>query len=190
MRVEKHKQVDPYRDTVEDVVQLNRRQVLALTGLGAAAAGIGASIVGVSWWNRTPGAEYIHIDQDEATFLRAFAGAAWPSTDSIPHGGSELNLDHFFDETLGHLGEEPRNQIRLLLHAIESATLTTHLNFFSALPQQERQILVQDWLDHLIPEVRHATQALCILTGSGYSTHPDVAPFFEAMHGCGYGRTR
>jgi hypothetical protein len=169
-------------------LRLNRRQVLALTSLGAAAAGIGAAAVGLSWWNRTQSDGFQVIEESEAQFIRAFAGATWPSTRSIPHGGADLQLDHFFDESLLYLGSEPRNLIRLLIHALESSTLPSHLGFFSGLQLETRQEIVQGWMSHMLPEIRQAAQSLCILTGTGYSTHPDVSPFFEAMHGCVYGR--
>ena len=169
-------------------MDITRRQVLALTSLGVAAIGVGTALVGVSWWNRSPGTGYIHIDEDEALFIRAFSGATWPATHAVPQDGGELQLDHFFDESLRHLDDQPRTLIRLLLHAMESSTLPTHLAFFSSLSTQERQAVVQGWLVHLLPEIRQAAQTLCILTGSGYSTHPSVSPFFEAMHGCVYGR--
>ncbi len=66
------------------VLELNRRQVLALTGMSAAAAGIGAGLVGLSWWNRGADTGFLYLDESEAQFIRTFAGAAWPATESIP----------------------------------------------------------------------------------------------------------
>ena len=157
-------------------------------GMSTAAAGVGAGLVGVSWWNRKADDSFLFLDKAEAQFVRALSGAAWPATRSIPFSGEQLNLDHFFDESLTSLEEEPRTLIRFLLHTLESSTLPTRMGFFSGLELQERQDVLQGWLAHLLPEIRQAAQSLCILTGTGFTTHPDVSPFFQAMHGCVYGR--
>lgn len=157
-------------------------------GMGTVAAGLGAGLVGVSWWDRSADGSFLYIDDAEAKFIRAFSGAAWPATASIPFSGAQLNLDHFFDASLFSMEEEPRKLIRFLLHTLESSTLPTRMSFYSHLDLKARQDVLQGWLDHLLPEVRQAAQSLCILTGTGYTTHPEVSPFFKAMHGCVYGR--
>jgi hypothetical protein len=169
-------------------VKLTRRRVLVA---GATAVAAGAAAVGgvaVRWWDRPAGEGYRFLATEEAAFLRALAGAAFPPGDVVAVDGGEAGLDHFVDELLMALPETPRALVRTLFHALDAWPLPGRLSSFSALPRAERTRVLEAWLGHDVAAVRSAAQGTVFLVGMGYTSHPDVAPLLARWHGCGYGR--
>lgn len=167
---------------------ITRRHLLALSAALAASAVAGTAVTAVSWWDRPPGVGYQRLSPGEAAFVRALGAAGWPATRLVPVDGGTIGLDHFLDETLVHLPEHTANLLKMLLHVLDEWPLPRRHSTFSALAPHERTEVLDGWLHHFRFEVRNAAASLLILIGTGWTTHPDVAPFFARWHGCGYGR--
>lgn len=159
-----------------------------MTALTTGAAAATAGVVGARWWDRPAGSGFAHLSDEEGVFIRAFAGAVYPATTLIPHDGSDLDLDHYLDEALGAMVDTQRNLIKVLLHALDSWPLPRRLDSFADLDRESQQQVVEHWTSHFRGEIRQAATSLILLVGMGYTTHPNVAPFFSALHRCGYSR--
>lgn len=168
---------------------LSRRAVLALGSLSAVAvAGGGAALVGGAWWDPPAAEGYEFLSPEEAAFIRALAGAAYPATPQIPHSGDALDIDRFFDTALRNLPAGQRKLARLGLHALDAWTLASHGAAFHALEWARQVEVVDAWREHSRSELRNAASSLLLVAGMGFCTHPKVSPFFQAWHKCGYGR--
>lgn len=166
---------------------ITRRQLLALGAAVAAVPVLGAGGALWSWWDQPAEDPHTHLSADEAAFLVALGEAAWPATTTIPLGGGEARLDRFMDAVLGGMPADLRQQLRLLLHALDHAALPSQLGTFQGLEAPQRQLVLRSWLDSELMELRQAASSVVILLGMGYTTHPEVAPWFATMYGCGYG---
>lgn len=172
-------------------MQLTRRHFL---GLAAAATGAGALALGAAgvtlstWWDQPVAAGFRHMSADEAAFVRALAAAAFPSTPQVPFDAETAELDHFVDASMDSLAPEIRKALRMLLHGLDAFTLPTHGAHLSALPLAARQDVLMGWLRADNAELRGVGNMLTLILGMGYTTHPTVAPYFRAMHGCAFGR--
>jgi hypothetical protein len=172
-------------------MKITRRHVLAASALAAGAGAVGATVIGgtaASWWKRPAAEGYKVLSEEEGAFLRAFADTAYPATTAIPHAGGTLDLDRYVDANLSHMAETQRNLVKVLLHALDSWPMPARRQGFVALDAPQRAEVLHHWLTHFRGEVRQAATSLVLLVGMGYTTHPDVAPFFAALHQCGYAR--
>lgn len=169
-------------------MKITRRHVFAMTALTTGAAAATAGVVGARWWDRPAGDGYTHLSAEEGEFIRAFAGAVYPATSAIPHDGSDLELDHYLDDALGAMVPTQRNLIKVLLHALDTWPMPTRLEAFADLDRVAQQEVVTHWTTHFRGEIRQAATSLVLLVGMGFTTHPSVAPFFSALHRCGYNR--
>lgn len=167
---------------------LTRRQLLVLAAAPPLLAAVGVGAVGLSWWLQDPGADFRYLTELEATVLRGLAGAAWPPTPACPVDGATCGLDRYLDENLAPLGQLQREGIRLLLHAVNELTLATHGGRFIDLDRAVQSQAVASWLDSEVLEVRSAVQSIVVLTGMGYTSHPDASGAFGSLYRCGYGR--
>ena len=70
-----------------------------LAGTTAAAALVAGGLA-TQWWDQSPEAPFSVLNKDEARFLRAWAGTAYPATPAIPLKSTHAGLDRFFDEML------------------------------------------------------------------------------------------
>ena len=163
-------------------MRITRRHVLALTAALAAAGAVGVTAVGLSWWDQPPGADYRLLSAEEAALLRAYAEALYPAGGEPDLSGGEANLDRFVDEVLSHMPPFQAKGTKLLCHAVEALG-----GGFTARPLHERQVLVLEWLQHPVAEVRSVAQSMVLLLGMGYTTHPAAVGFFSDMWRCGYG---
>jgi len=169
-------------------MRVTRRHLLALAaGTTAAAAVTGGAIV-ASWWDAPADAPYSILTADEASFLRAWSGAAFPATDTLTLAGEDAGLDRFFDEMLSHTPSEATTLLRLLINALNGATVIGHGASFTALTPAGRSEVFESWTHSEVAHFRSATQSLVLLLGMGWSTHPEVAPHMRLLHSCGYGR--
>ena len=148
---------------------------------------IGTGGLYIRWWDQEPSDPYARLSDEEVRIVRAFASAAFPSTQAIALDGYDADLDRFFDTMLMHVPTPTAKLLKLLLHGLDSATVLTHGATFSTLEKSEKMQALEGWLQHDLAEVRNATQSLVLLLGMGWSTHPKVAPFMQRMHNCGYG---
>jgi hypothetical protein len=168
-------------------MHISRRQLLAISAAAAAVGVIGVGGLGVRWWDQPPSSPLQRLSDEEASIIRAIAGAAFPATDSIPLDGAEADLDRFFDQLLQHIPETPQKLLKLLLHGLDGSTVLTNGASFTALTRADRARVFQGWVHHDLAEARNAIQSLVLLIGMGWSIHPAVAPTMEQYHSCGYG---
>lgn len=179
----------PRRETgYEPGVNITRRHALAAAALSAGAAATTVAATGLRWWDQPAGEGYKCLSDDEAAFIRALAAAAWPATEAIPHSGGDLDLDRYLDDSLSVMSETSRTLLKMLFNMLDTWPMPRHMSSFAALVPAERAEVLEHWLGHFRAEVRQAAQSLVLMIGMGYTTHPKVAPFFQNLHSCGYGR--
>ena len=70
------------------------------------------------------------------------------------------------------MSTENRTLLKLLLEAIDRATLPTHATYFTNLSLSDRQDCIQQWLQNPSHLIRGAIQSLIVLLGMGYTAHP------------------
>lgn len=169
-------------------MRLSRRQLLVLAAAPPLLAVAGAGIVATSWWGQPAGEGFRFLSEAEAGILRALTGAAWPPTPACPLDGATCGLDHYLDAHLATLGDLQRDGIRVLLHALDALPLPSHGARLVALARPDQAEVVHGWLSSDLMELRSAVLSVVILTGMGYTSHPDAAATFGALYGCGYGR--
>lgn len=169
-------------------MRVTRRHLLALAAGTTAAAAVTGGAVVASWWDAPADAPFATLTTDEAAFLRAWSGAAFPATQALPLAGEAAGLDRFFDELLHHTPTDAAKLLRLLINALNSATVVSHGSTFTSLSSTQRSAVFEDWTHSGTAHFRSATQSLVLLLGMGWSTHPDIAPHMRLLHSCGYGR--
>ena len=158
-------------------------------GLGAATSALGyVGWVSASWWNATAGDSYRFLSVDEAAFLRALSACAFPAGEHAPLGGGTADLDHFLDDLLVSLPLDTRNQLRWLLNGLNQGVTPLSPSKFTDLEHPEKEAAFAGWMHHDLTEIRSAVQALVVLLGMGYTTHPQVAGIIAPWTGCGYAR--
>ena len=166
---------------------LTRRQLITIGAIAGISSGVGITVIGISWWNTPADAPYQNMNHDEALILSIIAGAAFPAGRVISLDGSMLNLDRFFDQMLSDMPELQSKLLKLLLNALNSAPYLDFKNTLSAQSPTEQKEQLQRWLNHPNHLFRNAVTSLVILIGMGYTSHPEVSPYFNQMHRCGYG---
>ena len=169
-------------------MKITRRHLLALSAGTAAAGAIGAGGLAISWWDRPADAPFKRLSNEEAAFVRAWAGAAFPATATTPINGAQANIDHFFDEMLSAMPADTAKLLRLLINGLNDLTLATDGSHFSDLHGADQSRIFDGWIHSDVSAFRSATQSLVLLLGMGWSTHPTVAPTMQKLHSCGYGR--
>ena len=169
-------------------MQISRRHLLALSAGTAAIGAIGTGGVVFSWWDQPADDPYLSLSMEEGAFVRAWAGVAFPATETIPLEGSSAHLDRFFDQMLQSVPGDTENLLKLLLNGLNAMPKLTHSAPFQDLPFPDQQQLFASWSRSDVSAFRSAIQSLTMLLGMGWSTHPEVAPFMQKFHSCGYGR--
>jgi hypothetical protein len=169
-------------------MQISRRHLLALSAGTAAVGALGASGLVIQWWDQPATAPYKCLSDGEATFVRAWAGVAFPATEPTPMSGDQARLDRFFDQMLQFAPPDATKLLKLLLNGLDAASVPTHGTNFVSLDEAGRLDRFEAWTHSDLSLLRSATQGLVLLIGMGWSTHPDVAPVMEKMHSCGFGR--
>ena len=168
-------------------MKITRRHLLALSAAASAVGAIGVGGLALQWWNQPPDAPYEVLSTEEASFIRAWGACAYPSTPAIPLTADEARLDRFFDAFSKVMPADASRLLRLLLHALNSATLPTHGHQFIDLDMETRMTIFESWTHAELSEFRSATQSLVLILGMGWSIHPAVAPTMQKLHSCGYG---
>lgn len=168
-------------------MKITRRHLIALGSATAAAGLIGVGSEVADWWNQPPGAAFVVLSDEEADFIRALAGAAYPRTPEIDLDGQDASLDRFFDSVISHMPDTTGSLLRMLLHGLDVGTLLTHGDRFSRLDWADRTSVLRGWIEHDLAELRNAGQSLVLLLGMGWTTHPRVVPRMKLLHSCGYG---
>jgi hypothetical protein len=169
-------------------MQISRRHLLALSAGTAAVGAMGATGLLVEWWDQPPTAPYKCLSDGEATFVRAWAGVAFPATKSTPMSGGQAGLDRFFDQVLHFAPPDAAKLLKLLLNGLDAACVPSHGTSFVSLDDAGRLDRFEAWTHSDLSLLRSATQGLVLLIGLGWSIHPDVAPVMKKMHSCGFGQ--
>ncbi len=168
-------------------MQVTRRQIVALSLAGGAAAMVGSGLLARSWWDRPPGLGYRVLDATEGAIVQALAGAAFPSGGEVDVAGSAMGLDHFFDEMLAHMETTAATELRLLLRILDAGPLWARSSTFRSLDGASQRATLAEWLDDDLLEVRSASMGVLVLLGSGWALHPQVSAVFARWHQCGFG---
>jgi len=168
-------------------MRITRRHLLALGAATAVVGTVGAGGLAIRWWDQPAEAPFKVLSTEEASIIRAIAGAAYPATTTIEIAGENAGLDRFFDALLEHVPDGPATLLKLLLHGLDGGTVLSHGSTFTHLAADERTDALQGWTQHDLAELRNASQSLLLLLGMGWSIHPEVAPTMQRYHNCGYG---
>ena len=168
-------------------MSLTRRQLLKWTATLSLAGTVASTVEVYSWWNTPPDAPFENLNLLEAEVVRSVAGAAFPSGDTIGLDGGDANMDRFFDTLLSAMTSENRVLLKLLLEAVDRATVPTHASHFINLSIVERQRCVEGWLLHDNALFRGAIQSLIVLLGMGYTAHPTASTHLRRYFRCGFG---
>lgn len=165
-----------------------RRRLLAAAAavplLGATAAGV--EVYG--WWDRPPGAGHLALSDAEHAFAAALAEAYLPPGGDPPLSGRDAHLADYLDSVIAHLLPGTRTELKLLLHALDDATLPTDLSRFRNLPLERRTEVLDGWLNGDLSLLRSAVQGVLVFLAEAYTTHPDVVSRFSSIYRCGFGR--
>lgn len=166
---------------------ITRRQLLQWTAALGLAGSVATGISISNWWETDPDAPYINLNLLEANVVNAVSGAAFPTGPTIELDGEKAGLDRFFDGVLSSMSTENRKLLKLLLEAVDRATLPTHATYFTNLPLGDRQRCVEQWLDSPSHLIRGAIQSLIVLLGMGYTAHPVASEHLSRYFRCGFG---
>ena len=166
---------------------ITRRQLLQWTTVLSLASAVAVGINVSTWWNTDPEAPYVNLNLLEANVINAVSGAAFPTGSTINLNGEQAGLDRFFDELLSSMPSENRTLLKLLLEAIDRATIPTHAVHFTALTLENRQRCLQQWLHNPSHLIRGAVQSLIVLLGMGYTSHPIASEHLSQYFRCGFG---
>ena len=167
---------------------INRRTLLQWGSIITIAIGTATSIEVYSWWDTDPETPFQTLNQQEASVVRAVAGAAFPTGESIQLDGMDANLDYFFDELLLAMSNENRTLLKLLLETIDHITFPTESKYFSEMTIVNQQQYLHTWLNHDNHLVRGAMQSLIVLLGMGYTAHPTASGSLSKLFRCGFGQ--
>ena len=165
--------------------KLTRKKFLQWSSVLTLAVGTAASIEVHSWWDTDPETPFQTLNQQEASVVRAVAGAAFPTGETIQLDGSDANLDRFFDELLMAMTSENRTLLKLLLEAIDHITLPTEASHFSILDTSVQQEYLHTWLNHNNHLIRGAFTLLVLEWGHA---HPTASVPLSKLFRCGFGQ--
>ena len=140
-----------------------------------------------TWLNSSASEPFQHLNQTEANVVNAIGGAAFPSGDILELSGDDAALDRFFDTVLHTMTNQNRTLLKLLLETIEHYTVLSHGSYFSNLDTQERQRLIELWLEDDHHLFRGAIQSIIVLLGMGYTAHPIASEHLSQYFRCGFG---
>ncbi|MCB9682778.1 MAG: gluconate 2-dehydrogenase subunit 3 family protein [Alphaproteobacteria bacterium] len=168
---------------------ITRRMLLAATG----AIGLGAVVAGTvtyrRWWDRPPGGGHKALSPEEYDVVQAMAEAWMPASDGEPDiSGAEADCGAFVDEVVARMPADQRKLFKLMLHIIDDTTQAIEFAPYRTLSLERRAGHLAVWLKSPIFYHRQGVQAVMALIALGYTSHPDVAPYFAQWFRCGYGR--
>ena len=169
-------------------MELSRRHVLAAMAAVPVVGALGATGVAWTWWDRPAGQGLRALSDDEYSIVQALAEAWMPRGGEPELSGADADLGAFFDDLIGGMESNSATELKMLLHILDNLARPTHVRPFRSLPLAARTTLVQEWMDSPVELVRLAITAVIVLLSMGWTTHPDVVPFFSPYFRCGYGR--
>jgi hypothetical protein len=168
-------------------LNVTRRHVTAaLAALPVLGALSGGGLY-LRWWDRPHGDALLALSDDEYALVQALA-EAWMPPGGVPAlSGADADLGRFVDDLVSRMPHPEKELLKVLLQALDDATLPTHLSSFTALPLDERTAVLKGWLNSDIAEERNAVRTVLILIGEGWVMHPDVSAVLADEFACGYG---
>ena len=166
---------------------LSRRNFLIYSSIAAASASIAAGLHVYQWWDTPAEAPYIHLNKREAQIIQCLAKAAFPSGSTSDLDGEQAQLDRFFDRFLDQLQHQNRTLLKMLIQATDRITFPSHRSYFTDIPTQEQQKIIEGLLGSDQHLIRAAYLSLIAILGMGYSTHPQISEMLSELHRCGYG---
>ncbi|MCB9699355.1 MAG: hypothetical protein H6738_21415 [Alphaproteobacteria bacterium] len=169
-------------------MKITRRHVLAVLAGVPVAGGLGVGSLAWRWWDR-PAAEGLkRLSVDEHDFAQAL-GEAWMPRGGTPElSAADARVGVFLDEVVDGMEPDMGLQIKVLLQALDDLTVPTHLSAFRHLPLEARTEVLGGWLNSDLWPLRNGVQALLILLGTGFTTHPDMVEHLRDYFPCGFGR--
>ncbi len=167
---------------------VTRRQVLAAVAGVSVAGALGGGAAAWTWWRRPPGAGLHHLSTEEHDFVQALAEAYFPPGGVPRISGAEAELGAYMDDMVAAAAPALQTQLRLLLSAVDGASLPTHFRWFRQLDLATRVEVLQGWLNHDTALFRDGVTAIVALISLGYTSHPEVAATLQPLYRCGYGR--
>lgn len=168
--------------------RVTRRQVLAVSGLVAAAGAVGGGLRVLSWWDREAGEGYEILSADEAEIVDAVAEAIFPPGGTPALSGKDAGIAGWFDTVLAHTPQPTPNLIRTLMHALDDSARVSRGRGFARLPLEVRTARLQGWLTHSNHNVRGAFGSLALFVSMGYCGHPEVKAACGWIWPCGFER--
>jgi hypothetical protein len=169
--------------------KVTRRMVLAAMGASAAAAALAAGYKANQWWNVPPGAGHKALSPLEYDVAQAMAEAWMPAADGPPSlSGAQADCGAFLDEVVSRMPDDKRKLIKLLLNVLDETPWPVEFRRFTQLDLPTRAKHLSLWLESPVFYHRQGVAAVMALISMGYTTHPEVAPFFARFYQCGYGR--
>ena len=125
--------------------RVSRRQVLAISGLVAAAGAGGVALRVVSWWDVPADAPYACLSEREARLADSLAEALFPAGGRPALSGADAGLARFLDDVLDATPAPTAELLRLFLHALDDFTRLSHFAGYVELPLAERSALLEGW---------------------------------------------
>ena len=167
--------------------RVSRRQVLAISGLVAAAGAGGVALRVVSWWDVPADAPYACLSEREARLADSLAEALFPAGGRPALSGADAGLARFLDDVLDATPAPTAELLRLFLHALDDFTRLSHFAGYVELPLAERSALLEGWSQSDNYLFRSAVSGLVLFLSMGYCLHPEVKEACGWVFPCGFG---
>jgi hypothetical protein len=168
--------------------RLTRRHVLAAMGAVAAAGAVGAGTTAWRWWDAPAGDGLKALSRDEHDFVQALAEAWMPRGGEPELSGADAELGRWMDDVVDGMPAPSGRELKVLLQLYDESTIPTRLRPFRALSLEARTDVLRGWLASDVWLWRNGTQAMLVLMGVGWTTHPEVVTLLRPHFRCAYGR--
>lgn len=168
-------------------MKLTRRHVLTALAAMPVLGAMGAGGLYLRWWDKPHGDGLLALSTDEYAFVQSIAEAWMPPGGTPALSGADADLGRFVDGLVANMPHPEKGLMKLLLQALDDATVPTHLSSFRALPLDTRTGVVKGWLTSSLVEERTVVRTLLLLIAEGWIMHPDVLASMRGEFPCGYG---
>ncbi len=168
--------------------KITRRQVLAASGLIAAAGAIGVGVRVASWWDQDAEHPYTKLSPREVELVDAIADAMFPKGGTPALSGSEAKIAPWLDVVLASQPDPTPDLVRLLLHGLDDHARLTSGRSLTGLDDAARADKLRGWLTNDNHLVRGAVSSITLFVAMGYCGHPDVIEACGWKWPCGFER--
>lgn len=161
---------------------LTRRRLLAGSAAAALAAAGGITVI-----EGTPAPGALLLTVRELAIVEAMAEVMFPG-EPFPIDGVQAGVPAEVDRIAAQVLEPIHaHGFRALLHTLEWGTLASRGTPFSALPRDERAMVLERWLTPDLFTRRIAAEAFKVVLGMAYFAHPTVLAHIGWRSSCGGG---